>query len=107
MNTLQNALKTAFPKQLEQIEKDRRKQRFEQAASRGRQLLDRASQLVLAGNPGSALRKVREDRYACACALAKDGRKTIKKGFAELEEMEQHLSLAAESLQAAQLQVVA
>lgn len=94
MNTLQSALVKAFPKEIERIAKEERAAKFDRAAANGKKLLERAAKAVEAGKPEEALTLVRQDRYACACALAKEEKKPVKWAFGELERMEKLLNLS-------------
>lgn len=93
MNTLQYALKQAFPEEIERIAKEERRRKFEESAARGRDLLRQAGQLVEAGDLEAARKEVLKNRYACACALAKEGKKPVPAGFVELKNMEDFLAL--------------
>lgn len=93
MNSLQSALVKAFPKEIERLAKEERAAKFDRAAANGKKLLERAAKAVEAGKPEEALKLVRQDRYACACSLAKEEKKPVKWAFGELERMEKLLNL--------------
>lgn len=89
MNTLQSALQAALPQAMDQIRKEARKAAFERTAAKGSQLMLEATQATRDGDPRRALAAVRRDRYACACYLAKALKRDVRRGFSELELMEQ------------------
>jgi len=88
MNTLQNALKQVFPKEIKRIAKEERREHFKKKAARGRFLMAAASTYVLDGFPDLALKELRKDRYACAYSLIQGTRRDVREGFKELEKME-------------------
>lgn len=89
MNTIQSALSACLPKELEQIRKAAKAAAFERDAMHGETLMLEATKASAVGDAAGALAAVRKGRGACACFLAKSLQVPVKKGYQELELMEQ------------------
>jgi hypothetical protein len=89
MNTIQSALSACLPNQIEQIRKQAKAAEFDRDAKRGEGLMLEAAKASAVGDATGALAAVRKGRGACACFLAKSLQVAVKKGYQELELMEQ------------------